>query len=208
MSEKMYLHPVTERVWHWVHAVLIILLILSGIQIHWPDSVSFFGNYANAIDIHNWSGILLVCDFFLWLFYNLISKRVSHYVVRKHDIFPGVPVQARYYALGIFKNEPHPYIASEENKFNPLQKITYFSFMFFMMPPLLISGILYLYPSYFANIIAAIGGLKVVAVVHFIMAIFFAAFFIAHIYMATMGHTILSEVVAMITGYVEHEEHE
>ena len=204
----MYLHPVTERVWHWVHAVLIILLILTGIQIHWPDSVGLFGNYENAINIHNWSGILLVLDFLLWLFYNLISKRVSHYIIRKDDIFPGALVQARYYAFGIFKNEPHPYSPSEENKFNPLQKMTYFSFMFSMMPLLLISGILYLYPSYFANIIAAIGGLKVVAIVHFIMAIFFAAFFIAHIYMATMGHTILSEVFAMITGYVEDEEHE
>lgn len=207
MSEKMYLHPVTERVWHGVHAVLIILLILTGVQIHWPDSVSFFGNYANAIDIHNWSGVLLVCDFFLWLFYNLISKRVSHYIVRKSDIFPGAPVQARYYALGIFKNEPHPYSPSEDNKFNPLQKMTYFSFMFFMMPPLLISGILYLYPSYFANVIAMIGGLHVVAVVHVIMAIVFVAFLIAHIYLATTGHTILSDFVSMITGYAETEEH-
>jgi len=207
MFEKMYLHPVTERVWHWVHAVLIIFLILTGIQIHWPDSVGLFGNYENAINIHNWSGILLVLDFLLWFFYNLISKRVSHYIIRKDDVFPGSLVQARYYAFGIFKNEPHPYIPSEENKFNPLQKITYFSFMFSMMPLLLISGFLYLYPSCFEGIIAAIGGMKVVAVFHFVMAILFAAFFIAHIYMATMGHTIWSEVVTMITGYADKEEH-
>ncbi|MCK4534991.1 MAG: cytochrome b/b6 domain-containing protein, partial [Syntrophobacterales bacterium] len=92
MSEKIYLHPITERVWHWIHALLVILLILSGAQIHWPDSVNLFGSFSNAISLHNWAGILLVCDFFLWLGYNLISKRVSHYILRKDDIHPGMIV--------------------------------------------------------------------------------------------------------------------
>ncbi len=199
MSEKMYLHPILERIWHWIHAVLIILLILSGIQIHWPDTVNIFGNYATAITVHDWSGIILICDFLLWLFYNLISKRVSHYIARREDILPGIPVQARFYMYGIFKNEPHPYHASEDNKFNPMQKMAYFLYMFFMMPLLLISGILYFFPY--------IGGLKVIAVFHFIMAIVFVAFFIAHIYLATTGHTVFADFISMITGYAEKEEH-
>ena len=207
MSEKMYLHPITERIWHWIHAILIILLILSGIQIHWPDTLSIFGGYSTAITVHEWSGIFVICDFLLWLFYNLISKRISHYIPRKEDLYPGIPKQARYYIYGIFKNEPHPYSASEDNKFNPLQKIAYFKFMFLMMPLLLISGILYLYPSCFASLIALIGGLKIVAVLHFIMAILFTAFLIAHLYLATTGHTIFGDFISMITGYAEKEEH-
>jgi thiosulfate reductase cytochrome b subunit len=74
------------------------------------------------------------------------------------------------------------------------------------MPLLLISGILYLYSASFASFIAVIGGLKAVAVVHFILAIIFVAFFIAHIYLATTGHTIFADVVSMITGYAEKEE--
>ena len=58
-----------------------------------------------------------------------------------------------------------------------------------MMPLLLISGILYMYPSYFSSFISFIGGLKVVAVFHYIMAIIFTAFFVAHICLATTGHT-------------------
>lgn len=207
MSEKIYLHPITERAWHWIHAILVILLILSGAQIHWPDSTNLFGSFSNAISLHNWAGILLVCDFFLWLLYNLISRRVSHYLLRKEDIHPGMIVQAKFYAYDIFKNRPHPYSPSEDNKFNPLQKATYFQFMFFMMPLLLISGILYLYPSYFSSFIPFIGGLKVVAVFHYIMAIIFTAFFIAHIYLATTGHTIFADFISMITGYAEKEEH-
>ncbi len=207
MSEKMYLHPLTERIWHWIHAILIILLILSGMQIHWPDALNLFGSFSNAITVHEWSGIFVVLDFLLWLFYNLISKRVSHYIPRKKDIYPGIPKQARFYAYGIFKNEPHPYSASEDNKFNPLQKMAYFKFMFLMMPILLISGIVYLFPSLFASFIIVIGGLKVLAVIHFIMAIIFAAFLVAHLYLATTGHTVFADFISMITGYAEKEEH-
>lgn len=207
MSEKMYLHPLTERIWHWIHAVLIILLIVSGMQIHWPDTVNFFGSFSNAINVHEWSGIFVVFDFLLWLFYNLITKRVSHYIPRKKDIYPGIPKQARFYAYGIFKNEPHPYSASEDNKFNPLQKMAYFKFMFLMMPILLLSGIVYLFPSLFASFIIVIGGLKVVAVIHFIMAIIFAAFLVAHLYLATTGHTVFADFISMINGYAEKEEH-
>ena len=39
---------------------------------------------------------------------------------------PGTALsQARWYLLGIFKGEPHPYHVSPEHKFNPLQHITY-----------------------------------------------------------------------------------
>ena len=207
MPEKLYLHPITERIWHWIHAILVIVLLLSGVQMHWPSSVNFFGGFANAVSTHNWAGILLVCDFFLWLLYNLISRRVSHYILRKEDIHPGMMVQAKFYAYDMFKNRPHPYAQSEDNKFNPLQKATYFSFMFFMMPLLLISGILYLYPSTFSSLVSFVGGLQVVATVHYIMAVVFAAFFVAHIYLATTGHTVLADFIAMVTGYAEKEEH-
>ncbi|MBW2559746.1 MAG: cytochrome b/b6 domain-containing protein [Deltaproteobacteria bacterium] len=207
MPEKLYLHPITERAWHWIHAILVIVLLLSGVQIHWPNSVNCFGSFSNAISTHNWAGILLVCDFFLWLLYNLISRRVSHYILRKEDIHPGMIVQAKFYAYDIFKNSPHPYAQSEDNKFNPLQKATYFSFMFFMMPLLLISGILYLCPSYFSFFVSFVGGLKVVAVFHYSMAVIFAAFFVAHIYLATTGHTVFADFIAMVTGYADKEEH-
>ena len=205
MAQTIYLHPVPERIWHWIHALLVIVLILSGIQMHWPDSFHIFGSFSRAVTVHNWFGILLVCDFFLWLVYNLLSKRISHYIMRKEDIFPGMLVQAKFYAFDIFKNRPHPYMPSEENKFNPLQKATYFGFMFFMMPLLLISGLLYLFPDQLSGWIAVLGGLKVVAVFHFIMAIIFAAFFVAHLYLATTGHTVTADFVTMVTGHAEEE---
>jgi formate dehydrogenase gamma subunit len=208
MAEKIYLHPWLERIWHGIHALCILMLILSGAQIHWPEWVNIFGSFQRAISVHNCFGLIAVGDFFLWLIYNLVSRRIIHYFPNKRDIPYGVIIQGRFYAYGIFKHEPHPYSPSAEEKFNPLQKITYFQFMFLMMPLLLISGIIYLYPVYFADFIAFIGGLKAIAIIHFIMAIIFTAFFIAHIYLATTGHTILDNFISMITGYgIKGEEH-
>ncbi|PIP07773.1 MAG: cytochrome B [Syntrophobacteraceae bacterium CG23_combo_of_CG06-09_8_20_14_all_50_8] len=201
MGERIYLHPLLERIWHGIHALCILMLILSGAQIHWPEWVHIFGGFQNAISVHNCFGLIVVGAFFLWLFYNLISLRITHYLPNRRDIPKGIIVQARFYAYGIFKHEPHPYSPSLDEKFNPLQKVAYFQFMFLMMPLLLISGVLYLYPIYFSDFIAFIGGLMVIAIIHFIMAVIFTAFFIAHVYLATTGHTVLDNFIAMITGY-------
>jgi thiosulfate reductase cytochrome b subunit len=204
---KLYLHPVTERVWHWIHALLVFLLILSGIQIHWPERIGIFGSFSNAISFHNGLGLLLVADFALWLAYNLISGRIAHYILKKEEIHPGMIVQTRFYLYDIFRNGPHPYPPSADNKFNPLQKASYCSIMFFLLPLLLISGVVYLHPAFFAPLVSLVGGLKVVALFHYGLAIFFAAFFVAHIYLATTGPTVLTNFTAMVTGYAEEEEH-
>ncbi len=206
MTEKLYLHPLAERIWHWVQALLIIVLLLSGMQIHWPEHLALFGDYSWAVTIHNIAGIILVFLFLIWLIASLYTRRIAHYLMRRHEIYPGLIVQARYYIFDIFRNRPHPYSASIDNKFNPLQKLTYFTFMLIMMPLLLISGLLYLFPVELAVLIEPLGGLKIVGTVHFCMAILFAAFLVAHIYLATTGHTVLADFISMITGYADKEE--
>jgi thiosulfate reductase cytochrome b subunit len=39
------------------------------------------------------------------------------------------------------------------------------------------------------------------------MAVIFTAFFIAHVYLATTGHTILDNFIAMTTGYAMTDNH-
>ncbi|MBT8491362.1 MAG: hypothetical protein KJN62_09965 [Deltaproteobacteria bacterium] len=68
-------------------------------------------------------------------------------------------------------------------------------------------GIRYLYPLYFSSIIPLIGGLKVVTTFHYIMAVIFAVFIVAHIYLVTTDHTPLADFIAMFTAYADKEEH-
>jgi len=207
-EEKILLHPFIERLWHWVQALCIVMLIITGIMIHWPEK--FGGWFDWSITIHNWFGVIAVIAWLVWLIYNLSTGRMSHYIPKKGDIPTGMVVQAQFYGYGIFKHEPHPYAPSEDNKFNPLQKIAYLKFQLLLMPLLLLSGLLYMYPMRFAGFISAIGGMTVLATIHYILGALFAAFLVAHMYLATTGETIGENFKAIIFGYgikSEHGEH-
>ena len=64
-----------------------------------------------------------------------------------------------------------------------------------------------MYPETFAGVIKAIGGLWVLATVHLILGGLFAAFLIAHLYLATTGETIGENFKAMAFGYGTKEDH-
>ena len=113
----------------------------------------------------------------------------------------GIPRQVRYYAYGIFRHEPHPHYPTEDNKFNPLQKIAYLQFQLFILPIVLASGLLYMYPDALKGLIDQIGGMALLGTVHFFLGGLFAAFLVAHIYLGTTGETIGENFRAIITGY-------
>ncbi len=205
-EEKVLLHPLTERIWHWLQAACIVMLIITGIMIHWPELCPRWFQW--AVDIHNWFGWFAVAAFLLWLVYNLATKRITHYVPKKGEIPKGLVTQAKFYGYGIFKHEPHPYAPSEDNKFNPLQKIAYLQFQILLLPILLISGLIYMYPETFKGFINAIGGMTVLATVHYILGALFAAFLVAHLYLATTGETIGENFKAIVFGYGRKFGHE
>lgn len=207
-EEKILLHPVIERLWHWFQALCIVMLIITGIMLHWPNK--FPGWFEWSVTVHNWFGWGAVIGFVVWLIYNLATRRISHYFPKKGEIPTGMIKQARFYGYGIFKHEPHPYAPSEDNKFNPLQKIAYLQFQVMLFPILLISGLLYMYPETFKGIIHSLGGMHVLGIIHLILGALFAAFLVAHIYLATTGETIGENFKAIIFGYgikSDHEEH-
>ena len=208
MSKKqLYLHPFTERLWHWTHALLVVLLAWTGIHLHWPDVAPiFFGSFHAAQITHEVCGVLLVFDFFLWLGYNLISGRIKHYIPSMFDLTKGILIQAKFYGFDIFFGKPHPIEPTEDNKFNPLQKITYLGLMTTIVPLLLLSGLTFLFPEFFAPLVKAVGGIQIVAVIHTAIAFFVISFVIVHLYLTTTGETIFEEIKSMITGYktIEH----
>lgn len=206
-EEKILLHPAFERAWHWFQALCIVMLIITGVALHWPEKFSV-GAFQWAVDWHNIFGWGAVIAWLAWLAYNIGSGRIKHYIPRSGEIPTGMIKQARFYGYGIFKHEPHPYAPSEDNKFNPLQKIAYLKFQVFLFPILLISGLLYMYPQTFKGVIDAIGGMTVLAIVHYLLAAVFTAFLVAHLYLATTGETIGENFKAIIFGYgIKADEH-
>jgi thiosulfate reductase cytochrome b subunit len=202
---KIRLHTLPIRFWHWINAVLIVLLILTGIQLRAPD-LTLFGSYSNAVWLHKYAGFGATGSFVFWLIYVLLSGAFwRHYVLRPSDV-KRMPKQAVFYGFSIFRGKENPFRPSPRNKFNPMQKVAYFSMMSFVTPVVVITGILFSDILYFLPYIEAIGGLRILDAIHVIAAYLFLLYLLVHLYMATLGHSFFAHFKAMIVGYEEEPD--
>jgi thiosulfate reductase cytochrome b subunit len=199
---KVRLHTLPIRVWHWTNALLIVFLILTGIQLRAPD-LALFGSYSNAVWLHKYAGFGATGTFIFWLLYVLFSGAFwRHYVLRPSDV-KRMPKQAAFYGFTIFRGKENPFTASPRNKFNPMQKMAYFSMMVFVTPVIVITGIFFSDILYFLPQIEAIGGLRILDATHVAAAYLFLLYLLVHLYMATLGHSLFAHFKAMIVGYEE-----
>ncbi len=192
--KKVYIYKRFERIWHWTQALLILLLIITGFEIH--STYELFG-YRSAVAIHNNAGWAFLALIILAVFWHFTTGEWKQYIPTGKMI----KAQIEYYVFGIFKNAPHPTKKLIYNKFNPLQRIVYLGLKILVIPVQVITGFLYLfYPD------LSIRGLEIVAVLHTLGAFLLISFVIAHIYLVTLGHKATTSIKAMITGWEEMDD--
>ncbi len=201
---RVYIYKQFERFWHWSQAALIFFLALTGFEIH--DSIYLFG-FEKAVIFHRSTSYLLLALIAFSIFWHLTTGEWKQY----NPTISKLQAQIRYYTSGMFKGEPHPTIKSVRKKLNPLQAIVYLGFKLIMAPMIIISGLLYMfYKSFDANnmIVALNIPLEWIATVHTTGAFLLIAFVVVHVYMTTTGHSLTTNIKAMITGWEELEEKE
>lgn len=199
---KVYIYKSFERFWHWSQAALIFFLALTGFEIH--DSFHLFG-FEKAVAFHRTASYLLLALIAFSIFWHFTTGEWRQYI----PTFSKLQAQIRYYTVGMFKNEPHPTIKSPRKKLNPLQAVVYLGFKLVMAPMVILSGLLYMfYKSFDVNdmIIALNIPLEWIAVIHTLGAFLLMAFVIVHVYMTTTGHTLTTNIKAMITGWEELDD--
>lgn len=204
MIEAVYMHPAPVRVWHWVNAFAISFLVVTGAQLRFPEHLQIFPMRV-AVDLHNYISVLVVGSYLMWLVFYVSTGRIQVYFPSPRSFVTDAVNQARFYCFGFFKGEPNAHNASPENKFNPLQQLTYLGIMFVLLPAQIVSGILLWRVKTFESVILDLGGLKIVDSIHVILSFMFMAFLIFHVYLSTMGHKPSAHFKAMFTGYHEHE---
>lgn len=206
-SERIYLNPLPIRIWHWLNALGFIILILTGLQIRFPEYLAIFGAYRTAIILHNATGIGIAACYLLWLGYYLFVSRTlgKLYIPTLEEIHSGLFRQAKYYAFDYFLGRPNPHQITPENKFNPMQKTVYLVIMAILLPLEILSGLLLMNVTPLRGIIDLVGGIKILVSVHFLLACSFCSFIFVHIYLATLGHTPLAHFKAMWCGWEEQE---
>lgn len=204
MTRRYLLYPFWLRLWHWVNALLFLSLVITGVSLHFSSTVVPF---ATARQVHNISGLMLAAN---WLFHvagSLRSGNWRHYVPRRKGLFGRIMRQVTYYRSGIFRGEHHPFPPTADQKFNPLQQVTYVAVVYVMMPVLIVNGFVFMAPELAIDLFDY-GAIWLVAGLHYIIALFLFLFMLGHIYLATAGETVTSDFRKMIDGWVDVEVEE
>ena len=197
MSEtKMtYLQPAPVRIWHWLNALGIVTLILTGVQIRFPEFITIFGSYKTAIMLHNTAGVVVSLSFSLWFFYyKLAGKLAKIYVPNQEELKYGLVRQAFYYFFRYFRGDPSPHHATPDNKFNPMQKSAYLAIMFVLMPLVALTGILLMNVAPLRELVLLSGGLKISSLSTSCWPARSPPFSFTHVYLATLGHTPMAHI--------------
>jgi thiosulfate reductase cytochrome b subunit len=203
-ADKVLFYTLYERLWHWLQALSALVLILTGFVIAFPRAFGAF-DFGTSVEVHHVAAWVLLVNAGLALFYNLASGLFRRYLPSKQELFPLGVRHARYYVLGIFRGEPHPFDRTPEKRLLPLQKVTYFLILNLLLPLMVVTGLLKLGADSHPEWLNGFGGLPVVASLHRAGAWLFTAFLILHVYMTTTGTTWWSNLQCMLTG-VGHAE--
>ena len=203
---SLYLYPVWVRLWHWTNALLFLILIASGMSMHFAGT-DWLMPFATARVVHNVAGIALTVVWIGFLVANARSVNGRHYRVRPKGLIGQVIAQMRYYAYGIFRREPHPFQVTDEMKFNALQQLSYLGVMYGLMPILILSGWAFLFSVYLPETLFGLGSVWVVALTHLGVSYLLVLFLLMHLYIITTGETVFANLRAMLTGWHRESGH-
>ena len=194
--ERIQIYSRFERFWHWSQALLIILLMATGFEIHGSWSLVGFETAVNMHIIFAWS---LTALWILAIFWHLTTGEWRQYIPSSPD---KIMEMMRYYMIGIFRGDDHPFHISPKRKHNPLQRMAYLSLHLFITPTIWISGWAYLFYASWDS--WGLSGLSLlsIALVHTAAAFALMTFLVAHLYLAiTTSKVPFAHVKTMITGY-------
>lgn len=205
-SPELYINPLPVRIWHWLNALGFVMLILTGTQIRYVNMFNVM-SFETAVKTHNWVAFAVIANYFVWLGFYLFSDKITvyHPELNVRKFFDKAFKQIMYYSHGIFTGEKSPHNVVPHDKFNPMQSITYQIIMLMVVPIQFLTGIMMWDMKRFEGLIAMMGGIQVVVIIHVLIYIFFISFTMVHAYMGALGKTPATHFREMFTGY--EEEH-
>ena len=197
---RIYIYKRYERFWHWSQALLVLTMLVSGFEVH--GSYTLLG-FEPAVRLHTLAAWVLLTLWAFTIFWQFTTGEWRQYLPTHKKML----AMARYYAWGMFRDEPHPYRKTLQRKHNPLQRITYLGLLAVLSPLIWGSGLLYLFRAFWP--VAGVDQwltLEWVAWAHTAGAFMMLVFVIAHVYLTTTGHTPLAHIKSMVTGWEEVED--
>jgi len=178
-------HPVIVRITHWINAVAVIVLIMSGLQIHnaypvvpfrFPAWMTLGGWLGGALLWHFAAMWVLTLNFLALLVYGLASGRLRERLLplRPADVLADV----RSALTGCIRHDTLV-------KYNAVQKLLY-SGVLALISLVILSGFALWKPVQFQTLTALMGGFEGARIVHFACMAAISGFLVLHVVMAIL----------------------
>nr|APO31280.1 Prokaryotic cytochrome b561 [uncultured bacterium] len=180
--------------------VKFVLLLASGLINHF----ALVGATAvkSLVAVHEVCGFLLLACWLGFVLINAVGGNGHHYRIRRQGWLERAAKQTRFYLFGIMQGEEHPFPATTQSKFNPLQQVAYVGVMYGLLPLLLLTGLLCLYPQAVGDVFPGVRYWLLQA--HFALAFISLFFIFGHLYLCTTGRTPHETFKSMVDGYHRH----
>jgi Ni/Fe-hydrogenase 1 B-type cytochrome subunit len=216
--EKVYVWELPVRIFHWVAAISILVLIITGLYIADPFLSPTVHTEATANvmgwvrKIHIFTGILFTLNFIFRVYWFIVGNKYSRSNPLRKEFWLDTFETVKFYLL--MKNKKKHYIGH-----NPLAELSYWIFFvlgsiiaistgFFLLfepqPHTWLSSIFAWVPSVFGGNSFSLRSL------HNLVTWSFAIFSVVHIYMAFRDDWLTKNgaISSMFTGYKVEEKHE
>lgn len=195
MAERLVkIYPPFERFWHWGQVVLVLVMTFTGFRLY---GIHEWIPYDQAVLVHTYAALLLMLLWIFAIFWHFTTGTWKHYVPSSDGLWQVI----RFYSLGIFKGEKHPYRKAYWRKHNPLQAVAYLALKLLIFPTIWITGIAYLTYRLWEPAAGSGFWIEVVGNLHVLAAFGILSFIVMHLYLMTTGHSIWHHVRPMFTGY-------
>lgn len=222
----VYRHPLLVRITHWINALCLLVLLLSGLQIlnahpalYWGNTSVFrdpfiaFGSgqgpaFPHWLTLPGWQDLaggrrwhfffawLFVLNGLLYVIYAVSTRRVSRVLAPTKGQLQHIGGSIREHLRLRF---PH---GEEARHYNVLQKISYLVVLFGLMPLMVLTGLV-MSPGMDAGLhflTEIFGGRQSARTIHFLTAMALVLFFLIHVF-AVVAAGPLTEVRSIITGW-------
>jgi thiosulfate reductase cytochrome b subunit len=195
-ADRSMIHPRWVRVTHWINAVAVVLMILSGWRIYnaaplfpfvFPNSITIGGWLAGALDWHFAAMWLLVINGLVYLVLGIVTGRFRRKLlpIRPDEVI----ADARAALAGRLSHD-------DLSVYNAVQKLLYLGVILAGVV-IVLSGLSIWKPVQFQELTALFGGYEAARYVHFFAMAAIAGFVVLHVVMAIL---VPRSLRAMITG--------
>lgn len=218
---QVYRHRLITRIWHWINALAVLVMIPSGLMIFNAHPRLYWGNYGANFDqawlkLPQWPGwltlpstydlagarhwhlffaLVLAFSLLVYLLWSLANRHLQRDLrIRRAELNVAHVVEDLEAHWQMRFHDP-----ADPRAYNLFQKLSYAVVLFVLLPLLILTG-LALAPAMWPWIADMFGGRQSARSLHFIAMALTSVFVVVHLTLVILAGPI-NEVRSMITGW-------